>query len=66
LRLTEQGYEIGCVDEYRYEKFKNFKKKYLDGIEYLDSESYLVSIWKSKIPNLPIKSNTKAKLISFL
>ena len=28
LRLTEKGYQIGCVRSKRYEKFKDFQIKY--------------------------------------
>ena len=57
LRLTEKGYEIGCVDESRHQQFINFKNKYEEGIHYLESIVFSASNWKSKVPQLPIHSN---------
>ena len=58
LRLTEKGYQIGCVRSKRYEKFKDFQIKYSEGIQYLKSISKSSSVWKSKIPSMPFQAET--------
>jgi tRNA uridine 5-carboxymethylaminomethyl modification enzyme len=61
LRLTEKGYEIGCVSSQRYEKFQNFKKKYDHAIEYLTTLSHSIVNWKNKVPQLPIHIDNPTK-----
>ncbi|CAF0725893.1 unnamed protein product [Brachionus calyciflorus] len=57
LRLTEKGYEIGAVQDHRYEKFKQFKHLYDDALEFLGSVTYSVPVWKAKIPSLPCEAD---------
>ncbi len=57
LRLTEKGYEIGCVHQNRYEKFKEFKEKYNSTIEHLHQVTKSSHYWKTKLPILPFSSN---------
>lgn len=54
LRLTQKGYDFGCVSAERYAKFQSFKKKYDLGIDYLKSVVKSVVYWKSKIPSIPM------------
>jgi tRNA uridine 5-carboxymethylaminomethyl modification enzyme len=61
LRLTQKGYDIGCVGNDRYEKFIKFKKKYDKAIEHLTSLSHSVVYWKSKIPSLAIHADNPYK-----
>ena len=61
LRLTQKGYDIGCVGNDRYEKFKNFREKYDKALEYLTSLSYSVVHWKTKIPELAIQADNPYK-----
>lgn len=61
LRLTEKGYQIGSVQQNRYENFKKFKQLYEEGLELLGSINYSVASWKSKIPSLPCESDNPVK-----
>ena len=45
LRLTQKGYEIGCVKEERYSKYSKFKKDYDEAINYLNSKVEKSSEW---------------------
>lgn len=61
LRLTQRGYEHGCVQESRYQKFKDFKQIYESTIERLESVKYSVAYYKSKIPELPNEADQPFK-----
>ena len=56
LRLTEKGYEIGCVHQARFEKFKAFKEKYNSVIDFMESVSKSSYAWKKSLPILPFGS----------
>lgn len=53
LRLTEKGYQIGCVHQARFNKFKIFKDKYNSVIDYMESVSKSSYAWKKILPMLP-------------
>lgn len=57
LRLTERGYEIGCVGQSRYDKFKMFRDNYEAVIEHLKSISNTSYFWKKTMDILPFGSN---------
>ena len=46
LRLTQKGYEIGCVKSERYEKYSKFKKAYDEAIDYLIMDSSKTAEWR--------------------
>ena len=56
LRLTQKGYDIGCVDDMRYSKYINLKKQHDELISYLKSVSNSAYYWKEKIPSIPMQS----------
>ena len=60
LRLTQKGYDYGCVSAERYGKFQGFKQKYDQGIDYLKSVVKSSFYWKSKIPSLPMMADCPA------
>lgn len=61
LRLTDKGYDIGCVNQIRYDKFKAFKDKYNTVIEHLQSVQKTSYFWKNNIPSLPFGMNKPLK-----
>lgn len=61
LRLTDKGYEVGCVGQTRYDKFKDFKDKYYEVIEHLQKVHKTSYFWKNNIPSLPFGMNKPLK-----
>ena len=61
LRLTDKGYDIGCVLKERFEKFNHFKNRYNEGIAYLKSVSQSSVFWKTKYPILPFGMDNPRK-----
>eukprot|EP01080_Neovahlkampfia_damariscottae_P009522 gene9522-1729_t len=63
FRLTEKGFEIGCVNEERFEKFLERKKLFQEAIEQLESINFTCQFWKellneeNQISNSPHKKN---------
>jgi len=47
LRLTQAGYDIGCVSEKRYNKFKSFKINYERAKECLQSIIKPIHLWRN-------------------
>jgi tRNA U34 5-carboxymethylaminomethyl modifying enzyme MnmG/GidA len=64
LRLTEKGFKIGCVLEDRYKKFKSFKQKNSDAIDFLSSKVKTLNrknYLKDNIPPLSVHDNLNKK-----
>lgn len=53
LRLTQRGYQIGCVGKERYQKFKAFKNKYEAVINHLKDVKHSTHFLKTNMPQLP-------------
>lgn len=54
LRLTQRGYDIGCVGDPRYSRFNQFKTKYDKILQVLDSVRMSVPKWKARVNGLPM------------
>jgi tRNA uridine 5-carboxymethylaminomethyl modification enzyme len=63
LRLTEKGYKIGCVSDYRYKLFSNFKRKLDDGIELLKSIQKTTNEWNEFSLSLNLGKNKPKRSI---
>lgn len=46
LRLTEKGFEVGCVGKKRYERFKETKEQFQHFVQALKIDRRLISEWK--------------------
>ena len=53
LRLTQAGYDIGCVSERRYNHFKSFKDKYDRAKECLQNLKKPVHVWRRSLISPP-------------
>lgn len=61
LRLTEKGYEIGCVSQYRYSVFK-MKKEQLDTCRQISQNTY-ISAKEIDDFSLPLKKENNKKTV---
>jgi tRNA uridine 5-carboxymethylaminomethyl modification enzyme len=69
LRLTQKGYDIGCVQDTRYSKYSKFKQDYDAAIIYLKSKFDKTSKLNKKLINESIvigDSHHKKSLFDFL
>ncbi len=53
LRLTQAGYEIGCVSDKRYQQFKSFKQNYDRAKECLQNLIKPVHVWRHLLISPP-------------
>lgn len=60
LRLTNKGYEVGCVSKERHEATEYMRTRLNDGIELLKSRSKPIRLWR-KLLNLPPNKNNLQK-----
>ena len=61
LRLTEKGYEIGCVSQYRYSVFK-MKKEQLDTCRQISQNTYILAK-EIDVFILPLKKENNKKTV---
>jgi tRNA uridine 5-carboxymethylaminomethyl modification enzyme len=69
LRLTQKGYDIGCVKEDRYSKYSKFKNDFDEAINYLNSKVEKCSDWAKLTKNKIIvteSTNNKRSLFDLL
>lgn len=59
LRLTEKGYEIGCVSKKRFERTKLVEKKLTEGIDLLKNISKTVCTWRDLLKLVPNKNKNQ-------
>lgn len=57
LRLTDKGYEIGCVSEVRRQKTENVRNALNEGMEMLRSISKPVCVWRKLLNLQPNRNN---------
>lgn len=61
LRLTENGYRVGCVSEERYRKFCDVKNCINSAISFLKSQIKSVRMWKNLLNIESTKNNNEQK-----
>jgi len=57
IRLTEKGYQIGCVSEHRYQLFKKRRDELSNAMKYFTTVYYSSQEWDNKIPNSTLKKD---------
>ncbi|KAL5481317.1 hypothetical protein EMCRGX_G021453 [Ephydatia muelleri] len=60
LRLTEKGYNTGCVRSERLALVKSMEKSIAQGMEFLKAVQFSPNVWRNKL-NIPIKEDGKMK-----
>lgn len=61
FRLTERGYQIGCVSPQRYSRFNRTRKILQEAKEFLQSINYSMYRWAQLISNPEYKTNSTKK-----
>lgn len=60
LRLTEKGYNVGCVRPERLALVKDIEKSIVQGMEYLKTVQFSPNVWRNKL-NVPVKEDGRMK-----
>ncbi|CAF1007992.1 unnamed protein product [Adineta steineri] len=66
LRLTQSGYDIGCVSEERYNQFQSFKKNYDQAKECLQNLKKPMHVWRHLLTSPPELNPSRDETIKSL
>lgn len=66
IRLTEKGYSIGCVSNYRYEKMKEMKTALTESIATLKDIKMPFALWREKLKKSPSKTSQQKSAFEIL
>ncbi|XP_046391324.1 protein MTO1 homolog, mitochondrial isoform X2 [Ischnura elegans] len=66
VRLTEKGYQVGCVSEKRYERFKLIKKEMARAMELLSSIKMSSYRWRNCLGLSPSKTTMMKSALDML
>ncbi|CAF0824117.1 unnamed protein product [Adineta steineri] len=66
LRLTQSGYDIGCVSEQRYNQFQSFKKNYDQAKECLQNLKKPIHVWRHLLTSPPELNPSRDETIKSL
>ncbi|CAF0914900.1 unnamed protein product [Didymodactylos carnosus] len=66
MRLTQKGYDIGCVRNERYEKYINFKNNFDKTKDYLQKMIKPLNQWRSLFVDEEIKNTSPKSLFSLI